>query len=123
DLPGRKIKYNRMLGQEVKTLFDADAFNADAFSPGPEFHLTEAKVALGEKLFYDARLSGTGTRSCASCHNPDLAFSDGLARQTDIHDTTKLIARNAPSLVNAALQSNYFYDLRALTIEDQVREV
>lgn len=123
DLPGRKIRYNRMLRQQVKTLFDSDAFNADAFSPGPEFHLTEAKVALGEKLFYDVRLSGTGTRSCASCHNPDLAFSDGLAKQTDVHDPAKLLSRNAPSLLNAALQSNYFYDMRTLTLEDQVHNV
>ncbi|MGH2622686.1 MAG: cytochrome-c peroxidase, partial [Sphingobacterium sp.] len=116
DLPGRKIRYNRMLRQEVKTMFDSDAFNGDAFSPGPEFHLTEAKVELGKKLFYDGQLSGNGVRSCASCHNPNLAFSDGLAKQTDIHDSTKLIARNTPTLLNAALQSNYFYDMRALTI-------
>jgi cytochrome c peroxidase len=123
DLPGPEIKYNRMLRQEASTLFDSGAFNADAFSPGPEFHITNAKVLLGEKLFYDASLSGTGTRSCASCHNPGLAFTDGLARHTDIHDPAKLLARNVPTLLNAALQSNYFYDMRALTLEDQVCDV
>ncbi len=123
DLPGPKIKYNRMLRQEVSTLFDPDAFNVNAFSPGPEFHLTPAKVALGEKLFYDASLSGTGTRSCASCHNPALAYTDGLATPADIHDSAKSLVRNAPTLLNAALQSNYFYDMRALTLEDQVRDV
>ncbi|CAL1521555.1 cytochrome c peroxidase [Chitinophaga sp. MM2321] len=123
DLPGRKIKYNRMLRQEVRTLFDSGAFNADAFSPGPEFHITAAKVALGEKLFYDVSLSGTGTRSCASCHNPDLAFTDGLTKHTDIHVPSKLLTRNVPTLLNAALQSNYFYDMRALTLEGQVRDV
>ncbi|SDJ47665.1 cytochrome c peroxidase [Pedobacter sp. ok626] len=123
DLPGPKIKYNRMLRQEAKTLFDSDAFNADAFSPGSEFHTTAAKVELGEKLFFDAALSGNGTRSCASCHNPNLAFTDGLARNTTIHDPANLLTRNVPTLVNAALQSNYFYDMRALTLEDQVRDV
>lgn len=123
DLPGRKIKYNRMLRQEAKTLFESDAFNPDAFSPGPEFHMTAAKVGLGEKLFFDAALSGNGSRSCASCHNPDLAFSDGLAKQTEIHNPAKQLTRNAPTLLNAALQSNYFYDMRALTLEDQVRDV
>ena len=122
-LPGRKIKYNRMLRQEVKTLFDADAFNADAFSPGPEFHTTAEKADLGEKLFFDAALSGNGTRSCASCHHPNLAFTDGLAKGTEIHHPIKLLTRNAPTLLNAALQSNYFYDMRALTLEDQVRDV
>lgn len=123
DLPGQKIKYNRLLRQEAKTLFDTDAFNVDAFIPGPEFHTTEAKAALGEKLFYDASLSGTGTRSCASCHRPDLAFTDGLVKNTDIHDGTKLLKRNVPTLLNAAFQSNYFYDMRALTLEDQTRDV
>lgn len=123
ELPGRKIKYNRMLIQEAKTLFDTDAFNADAFSPGPEFHQSTAKSALGEKLFFDAALSGNGTRSCASCHNPNLAFTDGLAKGTDLHHPEKLLTRNAPTLLNAALQSNYFYDMRALTLEDQILDV
>ncbi len=123
DLPGRKIKYNRMLRQEVRTLFDSDAFNVDAFSPGPEYHITDAKVELGKRLFYDESLSGTGTRSCASCHNPDLAFTDGLAKPADIHVPEKLLTRNVPTLLNAALQSNYFYDMRALMLEDQVRDV
>lgn len=123
DLPGRKIKYNRMLRQEARTMFDSDAFNVDAFTPGPEFHMTDAKVELGEKLFYDVALSGTGTRSCASCHNPGLAFTDGLVKNTNIHNPSKLLTRNTPTLLNAALQSNYFYDMRALTLEDQVRDV
>lgn len=122
-LPGPKITYNRLLRQEAKTLFDTDAFNVDAFSPGPAFHITAAKTALGEKLFYDTRLSGTGTRSCATCHRPDLAFTDGLAKPADIHDPAKLLKRNVPTLINAALQSNYFYDMRALTLEDQTRDV
>lgn len=122
-LPGPKITYNRLLRQEAKTLFDADAFNVDAFSPGPAFHITAAKTALGEKLFYDTRLSGTGTRSCATCHRPDLAFTDGLAKPADIHDPAKLLKRNVPTLINAALQSNYFYDMRALTLEDQTLDV
>ncbi|PPL00230.1 cytochrome-c peroxidase [Parapedobacter indicus] len=123
DLPGPKIKYNRMLNQNARTLFDPDAFNVNAFSPGPEFHVTAAKVALGEKLFYDAALSGTGTRSCASCHNPSLAYADGLVTPADLRDPTTQLTRNVPTLLNVALQSNYFYDMRALTLEDQVRDV
>lgn len=123
DLPGSKIKYNRMLRQEVKTLFDPDAFTVDAFSPGPEYHITDAKIELGKKLFYDVSLSGTGTRSCASCHNPDLAFTDGLTKHMDILDSAKVLERNVPTLLNAALQSNYFYDMRALTLEDLVQDV
>ncbi|MBS1736755.1 MAG: c-type cytochrome [Bacteroidetes bacterium] len=122
-LPGEKIRYNRMLNQDIQTMFDSGAFNVNAFAPGPEFHLTNAKAALGEKLFYDVSLSGTGTRSCASCHKPELAFSDGLAKNTELHNPQKLLPRNVPTLLNAALQSNYFYDMRALTLESQAADV
>lgn len=118
-LPGEKIKYNRMLNQNVLTMFDSGAFNVNAFVPDPESYTTNAKVQLGEKLFFDKSLSRTGTRSCASCHKPELAFTDGLAKNTNIHDPKKLLQRNVPTLLNAALQSNFFYDMRALTLEDQ----
>jgi len=84
--------------------------------------MTREKVALGKRLFYDASLSGTGTRSCASCHQPGKAFTDGLVKNTSIHGK-KLLDRNTPTLINAALQSNLFYDMRVLTLEDQVSDV
>lgn len=116
------IKYNRLLRQDAKTLFDSAAFNVNAFAPGPEYYVTGKKIGLGEKLFYDASLSGTGTRSCASCHQPDKAFTDGLAKNISIHGKS-MLDRNTPTLINAALQSNLFYDMRTLTLEDQVRDV
>ncbi len=120
---GYPVQYNRMLRQEVKTLFDFDAFNRDAFSADPGNITTPRKIELGRKLFFDLSLSGTGTRSCASCHLPDKAFTDGLARNTLIHDSKTFLLRNTPSLLNAALQSNQFDDMRALTLEDQARTV
>jgi len=39
---------------------------------------TPEKIELGKKLFFDRRLSGDGTMSCATCHNPEQAFTDGL---------------------------------------------
>ncbi len=122
-LPGRKIKYNRMLNQEVSTMFDSGAFNANAFAPGSDYFSNEAKIKLGEKLFYDVSLSGTGTRSCATCHKPELDFTDGLIKNSSLADPGKLLPRNTPTLLNVALQSNYFYDLRTLTLEDQARTV
>lgn len=120
---GYPIRYNRMLRQEARTLFDPDAFNADAFVPGTKYQTTPEKVALGKKLFFDPALSGTGTRSCASCHLPDKALADGLAKNTAIHNTKKLLTRNTPTLLNVAFQSNLFYDMRALTLEDQASQV
>ena len=116
------IRYNRLLNQDATTLFDKDAFNADAYAPGPGYFSSAEKIALGKKLFSDPILSGSRTRSCSSCHQPDKAFTDGLIRNTviDHHD---LLLRNTPTLLNAALQPAQFYDLRAVTLEDQVNDV
>ncbi len=119
---GFDIQYNRMLRQQAKTLFDTNAYNVNAFVPGRKYRYTEEKAALGKRLFSDPHLSGTGTRSCASCHQSDQAFTDGLKVNTNIHNGEPL-PRNTPTLLNVALQSNLFYDMRALTLEDQARDV
>ena len=50
----------------------------DLYMPVPEDNpLTEEKIALGRRLFFDRRLSRDGSLSCSSCHDPKLAFSDG----------------------------------------------
>jgi cytochrome c peroxidase len=116
------IRYNRLLRQDAATIFDKDAFDADAYAPGPEYLSTAQKIALGKRLFSDPILSGTGTRNCASCHRPEHAFADGLTRNTVI-GRQDLLDRNTPTLLNAALQPAQFYDLRVNTLEDQVWDV
>ncbi|GAA4299804.1 cytochrome-c peroxidase [Compostibacter hankyongensis] len=117
-----RIRYNRLLRQETPTLFDSGAFNVNAYAPGPEYETTRQRIALGKKLFYDAALSGNGKRSCASCHQPDKAFTDGVVKNRDI-DGQGFIRRNTPTLLNAALQPALFYDLRSPTLEAQVEDV
>jgi cytochrome c peroxidase len=116
------IRYNRLLNQDAKTLFDSNAFNANAYAPDPASFLSDEKIALGKVLFADPSLSGTGTRSCQSCHQPGKAFTDGLEKNTSIGND-KLLKRNTPTLINAALQPSQFYDLRVNTLEDQSRNV
>ncbi|PTS98518.1 cytochrome C peroxidase [Pedobacter sp. HMWF019] len=116
------IRYNRLLNQDAATLFDANAFNRNAYTAEPGDSVTAEKVVLGKKLFFDPLLSGNGKRSCASCHKPELAFTDGLVKNLDITGK-KRIARNTPTLINAALQPRQFYDMRAPSLEDQAREV
>jgi cytochrome c peroxidase len=65
--------------------------------------ITEAKVELGRWLFYDTRLSGNRTMSCASCHIQALAFTDGKARS--IGSTGEIHPRSSMSLVNVAYAS------------------
>ncbi|AOY93922.1 hypothetical protein BKK79_02175 [Cupriavidus sp. USMAA2-4] len=79
---------------------------------------TREKIDLGKKVFFDKRLSADGTVSCASCHQPDLAFSDGMARSRGIGG--RLGTRNAPTLLNAALMTTLFWDGRRTSLEEQV---
>jgi Di-haem cytochrome c peroxidase len=60
---------------------------------------TPEKIALGERLFFDGRLSADGTVACASCHDPRRAFSDGLPTSAGIGGF--LGRRNSPSIMNA----------------------
>lgn len=116
------IRYNRLLNQDAQTLFDKDAFNVNAYVPDQDSFISDKKVALGKVLFADPILSGTGTRSCQSCHQPEKAFTDGMVKNTVIN-STKPIRRNTPTLINAALQASQFDDLRVQTLEDQAQSV
>jgi len=78
---------------------------------------TPEKIELGKKLFFDRRLSGDGTMSCATCHNPEQAFTDGLDIALS-YPTTKNW-RNSPTLINVAFQKHFFHDGRAKSLEDQ----
>lgn len=75
------------------------------------------KSALGRQLFNDRRFSGDGTISCASCHLPDKAFTDGLPVARGIAGQTG--TRNAPTVVNAAFYSSLFLDGREPSLEQQ----
>lgn len=87
--------------------------------PGSEEEpLTTASVQLGKALFFDQRLSLDGTVSCATCHRPDLAFTDGNAVSLGVEGRTG--NRNAPSLGNVAYHASFFRDGGVPTLERQV---
>ncbi|MCH8244166.1 MAG: cytochrome-c peroxidase [Planctomycetes bacterium] len=91
----------------------------DLYMPVPEDNpLTWQKVVLGRRLFFDPILSRDRTLSCASCHDPRRAFSDGLAIAIGI--AGRQGTRNAPSLINRGYGSVHFWDGRAASIEEQV---
>ena len=116
------IRYNRLLNQDAKTLFDTNAFNVNAYAPDHSAFVSNEKIILGKKLFSDPVLSGNGKRSCQSCHQPAKAFADGLTRNTVIGGTN-MLGRNTPTLINSALQPSLFYDLRVSSLEDQSHSV
>jgi cytochrome c peroxidase len=92
------------------------------YSPNEEANANPQKISLGEKLFYDTILSGNMQRSCATCHQPGKAFTDGLSKSIALNNTGRT-ARNAPTLWNAAFQPKQFYDSRAVFMEVQVFDV
>ncbi len=78
---------------------------------------TPEKIELGKKLFFDRRLSGDGTMSCSTCHDPEQGFSDGL--EISLSYPTTRNWRNSPTLINAGFQKYLFHDGRARTLEEQ----
>ena len=84
----------------------------------PDNPLTTDKIALGGRLFADVRLSGKGNRSCASCHRPERAFTDGRRRARALSGAP--LRRNTASLWNLAWGRQFFWDGRAPSLETQV---
>ncbi|WP_029922799.1 cytochrome-c peroxidase [Nevskia soli] len=80
---------------------------------------TPAKVELGKMLYFDPRLSSTGTISCFSCHNVMEGGDDHRPTSVGVHG--QLGGRNAPTVWNAAFQSVQFWDGRAPSLEAQAK--
>lgn len=81
--------------------------------------LDARKVALGRAMYFDTRLSGDGTLSCASCHNIQAGGDDGLPTSVGIRGQRGPI--NAPTVLNAGLNIAQFWDGRAPNLKEQAR--
>ncbi len=79
----------------------------EPFRPYPGEPPSAAKIALGRYLFYDQRLSGSVAMSCATCHRPDQAFTDGLPVSVGFPSTSYF--RNTPSLFNVVFNDRVLY--------------
>ncbi|WP_455375408.1 cytochrome-c peroxidase [Kaarinaea lacus] len=79
--------------------------------------LTDEKIALGKKLFYDKRLSASNTLSCNDCHNLNTGGDNNQALA--IGDSGKSTRRNPPTLLNIGLQTVLYWDGRSKTLEEQ----
>ncbi len=79
--------------------------------------LTEQRVMLGRRLFFDPILSADNTVACASCHHPDHGFAGIEALPRGIRG--QRAARRAPSLLNRAYGTAFFWDGREATLEGQ----
>ena len=91
-------------------IFGISAFSSLSQEPNKE-------VALGKTLFFDSILSGNRTISCASCHREAFAFADTASISLGVFGRKG--KRNTPSAMNMAMQSSFFWDGRAVTLEEQ----
>jgi cytochrome c peroxidase len=80
--------------------------------------LQSTAIDLGKQLFFDAGLSRDGTVSCATCHQPQRAFSDG--RRVGVGIDGRPGTRNTPTLLDAASLPSLNWDGRRERLEDQV---
>ena len=119
--PFTPVNYAIKLNNEH--LFEEDNYNLNYFTQNSDDATRiNAQSKLGELLFFDPILSGNNQRACASCHKPELAFSDGIQKAIAFEKTTSL-ERNTPSLLNTSLQRNFFYDGRSRQLEQQANDV
>ncbi len=96
----------------------------DRFEPLPHLpaipadnSLTDAKVELGNMLFFEPRISSSGVISCATCHNPALGWTDRIPRATG-HDG-QIGERNTPTVLNSGFLGSQFWDGREPDLEGQ----
>lgn len=91
--------------------------NTDLTSP-----TAQQRIALGKELFFEKKLSSSEKISCATCHDPVQAFTDGLPKSYGADGVTE-VQRNSPTLLNAVYSERYFYDLRQPRLEHQIKHV
>ncbi|MCI5082591.1 MAG: hypothetical protein MRY78_12905, partial [Saprospiraceae bacterium] len=103
-------------------IFSDDFLNEDYFANVNSEELSDKRIELGKLLFFDPALSSNNKFSCATCHQPDKAFTDGLDKSLAIKEGKKIL-RNAPTVINSVYAERYFYDLREPSLERQIRHV
>ncbi len=93
-----------------------DAFRRPPAPPAPSAG-EQRRIALGQQLFFDTRLSGKGDLSCGSCHDPRTGWTDTLP--TAVGTGGQVLGRRTQTLYDLATASAFFWDGRAETLEDQ----
>lgn len=110
-----EFPFELSMSNHFESLFSEKTFNIDYFSDykSDTLHLKQ-KIQLGKQLFNDKALSLNNQMSCATCHDKNLAFTDG--KKT----FNKNQIRNTPTITYAGLQQAFFHDNRAGSLEGQI---
>lgn len=115
--------YTKWPSPHLDSLVDKETFRDIGVLPKAEHPgynpYSKEKARLGKTLFFDPRLSSSGQIACASCHNPELGWTDNLTRSFG-HDR-QTGKRNAMTILNVAHATSLFWDGRAASLEEQVK--
>ncbi len=112
---------NKPFNFDAPTFFEEDSFNVKYFMAAVNRNFSEKQVALGEKLFFDENLSENKRMSCATCHIPGKAYTDGMVANLD--NAGNDLERNTPTLINSVFQKGFFWDGRSEGLMDQISSV
>ena len=120
--------FNKLLYGLVVLFFLSKPFKKESILlipdgfPDPEIptdnELTLERIEYGKKLFFEKLLSRDSSISCASCHQPQLAFTDG--RKTAIGIKNRVVSRNTPTLTNIVYNTSFLRDGVNPSLEAQV---
>ncbi|SEP83655.1 cytochrome-c peroxidase [Flavobacterium urocaniciphilum] len=124
-LPFQKIQnlnFTTSWNPNSTSLFDSQFLDPYQFTNLKKEEDSDELRRLGKSLFFDLMLSQDNKMNCATCHQPEKGFADGIAKSMS-NKNGVTVMRNSPTLLNSAFADRYFYDLRAYTLEQQVEHV
>ena len=113
------LKTRRGTAADLLAVVEATPLGLPAVPVPPDNPVTEDKVQLGRKLFFDRRLSANKTLSCAMCHIAEQGFAQNELK-TPAGIEGKSVRRNAPTIYNSAYLKQLFHDGREFSLENQV---
>ncbi|MEE8141932.1 MAG: cytochrome c peroxidase [Planctomycetota bacterium] len=116
--PGGSNAAVKLSERERQRIFQHSPLKAIPADPTNRFADNSAAAQLGQYLFFDTQLSGNGEVACATCHVPELGFSDGRHLAKAIGE----LERHTPSLWNVAYNRWFFWDGRADSLWSQAVE-
>lgn len=118
----KALKFTTSWNPNSTSLFDSQFLNPYQFTNLKKEEDSDELRDLGKSLFFDSMLSHDNKMNCATCHQPEKGFADGITKSMS-NKNGITVFRNSPTLLNSAYADRYFYDLRAYTLEQQVEHV
>ncbi len=122
ELPHQRLDEHWSVNYSSESLFSNDFLDVDYFAEHRDETKEFQRVELGKILFFDPVLSKSQNMACATCHQPQKAFSDGLTKSISADGKISGL-RNTPTILNSVFSEKFFYDFRADRLSAQMDHV